>query len=410
MTSRPTLAAAFDPRVNALNFLRLALATSVIVGHAAGLTGFDLGRWQDLILNLPVDGFFALSGFLITRSWDRRPIWGRYLWHRALRIFPAFWVCLVVTAFVIAPMGTWLMQGSLDGFWGTPHGPFSYVWKNSLLYMNQYGIDPYQNGWNIPLWTLYWEFLCYLGLGVLGVLGIVPRHRRLVLVILLVLWAVLLTRTLFPHLDAQYFATRSRQDIVRLPFMFLCGSVLYLYSARIPLTRGLATLALALFLASYLLLPDFRVAGGLPLAYLLLWLGVHLPVRIGLRTDVSYGMYIYGWPMQQMLLIFGWGSVAWLAFSALSVAVTVPLAFASWSGVERWALRLKNWTPGRRSVAPDPGEPPAAQGGLGIGEGNRGESLAADTSTQAWAIAGVAVMITLLVLDLLLMLRGSSPL
>ena len=48
---------------------------------------------------VPVFGFSGISRFLVAGSAARNNV-GRYLWRRSLRIFPAFWICLFVTAFL----------------------------------------------------------------------------------------------------------------------------------------------------------------------------------------------------------------------------------------------------------------------------------------------------------------------
>ena len=102
IVGRKAIGVALDPKRNSLNFLRLVLAFSVVYAHASELGWFGL---HDVVVNdtglgtIAVYGFFGISGYLIAGSASRNSV-GRYLWQRFLRIFPAFWVCLVVTAFV----------------------------------------------------------------------------------------------------------------------------------------------------------------------------------------------------------------------------------------------------------------------------------------------------------------------
>lgn len=101
---RQTIGEALSLRHNSLNFLRLALALTVIVSHCVAFGAFGAwGSWQSFnrtpLGTLAVYGFFAISGYLIAGSvLSHGPV--RYLWQRFLRIFPAFWVCLIMTAFV----------------------------------------------------------------------------------------------------------------------------------------------------------------------------------------------------------------------------------------------------------------------------------------------------------------------
>ena len=126
-----------------------------------------------------------LSGFLITRS-RLRTSPGDYLLHRVARIYPAFVVVLVVTAFVFAPIALLIEQGSLAGFFTTPVTPFQYMWGNLTLYIDHYSIGatlqtvPYPGAWNGSLWTLFYEFLCYIVIWVLGFVAIFRRSPILV--------------------------------------------------------------------------------------------------------------------------------------------------------------------------------------------------------------------------------------
>jgi peptidoglycan/LPS O-acetylase OafA/YrhL len=368
--SGPTLSSSFDPRRNALNLLRLVLAAAVIFGHAALLGGYQLpGPVMLAVSELAVDGFFAISGFLIARSWLLHPDWRRYLWHRGLRILPGFWVCLTVTAFVIAPVAMLLRGESLSGFWLAADGPFGYVWRNSLLWIAQPDIvggpdwSGYPGYWNGSLWSLYWEFLCYLGLGLLGALGVLRRRRWLVLVAFVAVWLLTAVKNLVPGMDAEYFGSFNGQVIPRLALMFLAGCVLFLYAEYVPLNGPLAAAAALLTVAGLTSGLDLRLVGGLPLAYLLLWSACALPYRWGLRTDISYGVYIYAFPIQQTLFAAGLAAVGWLGYALLATTLTVPLAYASWRAVEHPALRLKSRAPGGPPRA-RPGQGALAMGAL----------------------------------------------
>src|SRR3954464_14054647 len=88
--SSKTLAAEFNPKLNALNAIRLLLAISVIVWHSFPLTGAAMPPKPvaQVLGEAGVDGFFAISGFLIVSSWMRHPQWWAYLKARFLRILP----------------------------------------------------------------------------------------------------------------------------------------------------------------------------------------------------------------------------------------------------------------------------------------------------------------------------------
>ena len=173
----------FDPRSNALNAWRLALATGVILCHSFPLTGRHLSYApaQQLINHVCVDGFFAISGFLITASWLSHPRVRDYLAARALRILPGLYVCLVVTAFVIAPIGVAIQGGSTARLLLST-GPIEYVLKNSAVAYLHGDVGGTPRGipvpglWDGSLWSLIYELCCYLGVAGLGVVGLVRRR------------------------------------------------------------------------------------------------------------------------------------------------------------------------------------------------------------------------------------------
>ena len=168
-----------------MNALRLFLAGLVLVSHTIQLStsGQDpLGRFTGSYVDLStvaVDGFFALSGFLIAGSYLSSPSVGRYLRRRALRILPGFWVCLLVTAGVLAPLSWWHERHTLSGFpVSGPDSAAAYVWSNAGLLIREFYIAGAFDGHvvNGSLHTLFYEFACYLMVAVIGVLGVLRRR------------------------------------------------------------------------------------------------------------------------------------------------------------------------------------------------------------------------------------------
>ncbi|WP_210480602.1 acyltransferase [Naasia sp. SYSU D00948] len=346
----------FDPRLNGLNLLRLILAAGVIFWHAFPLTGREIGFWpaRQLLGEIWVDGFFAISGFLIVGSWVSKPRVGRFLTARIARILPGFWVCLVVTALLLAPLGVWLSGGSLPGAYGPD--AIAYFFRNSLLYMNQWDIAgtpalvPYEGVWNGSLWTLFWEFLCYLGVLALGVLQLLKRRWTIPVVFLLALAAAVASVS---GIENHYVGLAGR-----FALMFAAGAVLYRFQHRIPVRGWIIGVAAVVVLASTFL-PNYRLVAAIPLAYVLLACGALIKdERLRMRNDISYGTYVYAFPVQQILA--GTALVAWspLLFGVISVVLTIPLAIASWFLVEKPAKRLAQ---PRRQPRPAPAVQPAGE-------------------------------------------------
>ncbi len=353
---RPTLAAVFEGP-NSIGAIRLMLAATVLLFHGWALSGHHtpaLGHHEYDAVAL--NGFFAVSGFLVTRSGARLSI-PRFLWHRALRILPGFWVCLALVALVVAPLGWWHDTGSLHGYpLGGPHGALHYITDNALLRMSFYDIAGTPTGtfypapgsgmpisWDGSLWTLWWEVLCYLGTAALAVTGLLRRRPVVVVGAVALLLAAI--HPLGP--DGALLPAPFSPDMARFGLHFLAGAVLYLYADRIPLSGRLAALSAVVFTASFFLVNQHLVS-ALPMAYLVAWLAVRLPLsRVGARNDLSYGLYIYGFPIQQLATVYGLHRLGAIAYLPLTTAVTVLLAAASWFAVEAPALRQKNWRPQR---------------------------------------------------------------
>lgn len=340
----------FDPRLNGLNALRLALALSVIVWHSFPLSGstIEFAPLRQFLSEAGVDGFFAISGFLIVGSWKRNPDWFRFIAARVLRIFPAFWLCLVVTAFAIAPLATtFVSQSSFGGALSIDN--VTYVLRNFALRIFQPDIDgtptgvPFPGSWNGSLWTLWWEFLCYLFVLALGILG-AYRFRLTVPATLVGSIALL---AVIQHWEVTNFYL---ENVARFGVMFAAGMLIEQYSHRLVVSWTWIVVALLITVAS-LWLPDYRLVGGLLWAYALIGGGALVKVRaLRLRNDVSYGTYIYAFPLQQLLASLGAEAIGVVAFALASILATIPLALGSWFLVERRALRLRPRANRRRRV------------------------------------------------------------
>lgn len=367
-----------DHRRNGLNGVRLVLALAVLVAHGWYLAGAGVGPHVagENIGGWAVFGFFALSGYLITASRWTRSL-GEYLVHRVARIYPAFLVCLVVTAFVFAPIGWYVAHGTLDGFFGTGTTPLGYVLNNVTLRMNAYDVAqtpagvPYPAAWNGSLWSLYYEFACYLLVGALGCLALVRRNAwgmgvALVASIVLKANEGLLGRYTGPNVDLTF--------LLKLVPFFLAGGLLWMLRDRVVLSWPGAVLAGVATIASVAFVPGWGAQlAAVPLAYGLLWCGAVLPLPSLLRRhDVSYGTYIYAFPVQQLLALAGAHRLGLAVYDLLAVVATVPLAVASWLLVERPVMRrarrgrtstpsttaVDDGAPGRAAV-PEPAPAPA---------------------------------------------------
>ncbi|MCA2265732.1 acyltransferase [Mycobacterium marseillense] len=339
----PTLAQVFDTRNNALNAWRLVLASGVILQHSWPLTGHKIyPPIQQLLTQVWVDGFFAISGFLITASWVRNPRLREYFVARILRIFPGLWVCLVVVAFVIAPIGVAIQGGSPAKLLLSP-APFEYVLNNAVLNVYFAGIDgtprnvPFPGVWDGVLWTLIFEFFCYIAIAVCGVAGLLKRRWPAPVAFVLFLVAAAIANYPVGALENIF------QMITRFALVFAAGVLLHQYQDKLPARWSLVAASAAVVVVAGLLVPNYRILAAIPLAYAVVVSGALIHnERLRLRTDLSYGVYIYAWPLQQLLVICGLGFLHPVAFTVIAAIATLPLAALSWFLVEKRALALKS--------------------------------------------------------------------
>lgn len=346
-----TFAALLSRRGNSFGFVRLALACLVILSHSWTLGGHGSEALQagtkETLGRLAVYGFFALSGFLIAQSYQSTGSVMRFFWHRALRIGPGYYACLLVTALVLSSMQRLWESGSLAGH-AQDIGAFLYA--NKTLRIHSYSIGktlsdhPYGYVWIGALWTLIYEFKCYVLAAVLGVTGILRRAPLLVLLGYVATLAAVAVET--AHEGALQSISPLWIDPPLIEFVpcFLAGMVAWLYRDRIRSSGALAALLFAGALVVLCAWPAwFTLAAVATVPYVTLYLAARLPIReLERHGDLSYGMYLYGFPVQQLLVTTGAASLGPVVFALLAIVATVPFAAGSWFLVERPMLRLKN--------------------------------------------------------------------
>lgn len=334
-----------DPsRDNDFDAIRLLAALAVLVGHAWPLTGTPHApRLAGLpVFELGVDIFFCLSGYLIATSWARAPHAVPFLLRRVFRIFPALIVVVLASVLVLGPLVT---TSTLPEYFGDP-GTWWYL--SNITLAASYPLpgvflgNPVEGVVNGSLWTLGPEFLCYLvvlALGLFALRSVRSELRRLlgfaVFGILLVVLQVV------PGL-----APAGAEDVLRVAVFFAGGAVLAeLDRLGMRVRRGAVAVAvLAVWLVAGALLPREVAAplAWLVLPYLVVGFGsASTPVvrRAARFGDLSYGLYLWGFPVQQTLAQVAPG-LPLAVDILLVVGITGVLALGSWWLVERRALAL----------------------------------------------------------------------
>ncbi|MEY2501597.1 MAG: hypothetical protein QOI07_1931 [Verrucomicrobiota bacterium] len=352
---------AFDPERNAFAFLRMVLALLVVFSHSYALGGFGrdpLAVITDGSHNLgeiAVAIFFLLSGFLLTRSGLRSDSIGRFLWHRFLRIFPGYWACLVVTAFIFSPLFVLSKHGAFSA-----NEALAYVRGNwAMFHLNGFNIEgvmnlcpatigsvldqnPHPLNINGSLWSLPYECACYLVLALFALVGVLRRARFAFVILYGGLWALYAFSFLDPEHFHQCFANRYFKPLLFLGLYFSAGSVCYLYRNSIPASKKLFVACLGLLTAG-LLFDSSELVAPITITYASLCLAFWLPIRrFDCHGDFSYGTYIYAFPVQQGLVLLGLHQKGLAVFFGASIIVTLLFAVLSYHGIERPSLRWRH--------------------------------------------------------------------
>ena len=352
---------------NSLGLIRLVLAATVIFDHAFPLGGFGadplylVTKGQASLGSIAVAGFFAISGYLIAKSGMSADVL-QFMWRRFLRIFPAYWVVLVFTAVVVAPV-LWVIGGkTLATFFRiAPDGPLHYITANWTLNIGTYGIydmlvktTPYgrEVGYSVfngSIWTLTYEWGCYLLIGVLVLFGILKRAKIVVPVITAFLFISQVVYMVKPSLVRSLFPLFNDQYTISLTLTFMVGACLAVYAKRIPYATGLGV-ASGLIMLLTMHYGGFALVGTIAGVYFVLYLGARLPAffhRVGATNDYSYGVYIYGFLVEQVLAFFGLYHLGYVPFSLIALVISLGFAWLSWHLIEKRAMSLKSWGPGR---------------------------------------------------------------
>ncbi len=336
---------------NNFNLLRLLAALGVIITHSYALLGLP----ERDILHTATHGllsfsrlgvyvFFVISGFLIANSLEHSPTAGSFFWKRFLRIFPALAVVLALTVFVLGPIMTVEPLRQYFSHLGT----YRYLVGGLTLYGLIYTLpgvfvnNIYPRAVNGSLWTLPYEWTCYVALACLASLF---KKRRAVTVALFIV-AILGIRVLVGHFRAGLVIPVLNLDtrqLIEWGILFFFGVLAldarkyiqftfvpaFIFAVELFLLRGKLGYYWMLVAIPYI---TFYLA-SLPLPEKIF--------RLFTKFDYSYGVYIYAFPVGQLVAGAFGRSLNVASLAALTMLGTLPLAMASWYLIEKPMLKLK---------------------------------------------------------------------
>lgn len=332
---------------NNFGLLRLSFALCVLVSHSFELVDGNRSREPLTYLfgtislgELGVAGFFIVSGYLIAQSLENSTSLRSYFWKRLLRIYPAFVVAFALCIFVVGPLSGADMNAVTAAGWAKQ---FLEMLKLDMPDLPGAFAGLHYPALNGSMWTIAYEFRCYLLLAVLGAVGLL-RLRWLLLSLTLIMLLFEAFHDFGDRAPLAYLIGLPK-DALRLTALFLAGSLFYSFRDSVAYGTGrvASMVALALIVCLFnsttatLALP---VLGG----YLIFWFafldGTPLLNAINNRTDLSYGIYLYAWPVQSLLIKSVPGITPWSVI-LLTTMATVCLALLSWHFIEAPSLKLK---------------------------------------------------------------------
>jgi peptidoglycan/LPS O-acetylase OafA/YrhL len=334
-------------RLNNFDFLRLFFSSAVIFSHSFPLTNNPeiiavITNNQIGLGGLSVEIFFIISGYLILNSlkYSKTPL--NFLWKRCLRIYPALFVMLLFSLVIIffAYKGENIfLEGDFK----------SYLPNNLKLYKVQYSVpnvfenNLYPNAINGSLWSLCYEFTMYIF--VLLLFYFKNKIKSL---------AIILTISFLFCVFAHYFNPNALVDffhyfylesnlVYKLTSCFIAGSLLSLIDLeKYNNFHNKIFLFLIIIISIYLNFYSYIFLFILPILVLLVGISYsktlnYIPHKIG---DISYGVYIYGFLIQQTLMNFYKFNPYTLFF--LSLTITYIISCFSWHYIELKCLRYKS--------------------------------------------------------------------
>ncbi|MBB4041501.1 peptidoglycan/LPS O-acetylase OafA/YrhL [Microvirga flocculans] len=345
-----TIAEALEEKSNNFDLLRLGAALLVLFSHSYPLSGtnfepiyYYLGGY-DTGGGWAVSAFFIISGFLVTQSLMRRSL-SSYIAARVLRVFPALAVVILLQTFALGPLLTKL---PLEDYFNSPR-TYAHLQKISVFFGSSYlpGVfseNPLRSV-NGSLWTLSIEVFFYGVLPCLALMGLLGRSVIVMIVALIVFYAIAVENygLGWNNQGGKIFPSVPMYSALKQGIFFLSGAALWIFRDRIKINVVIFMMSIfILFVIRNNQNKQYFLFFALPyiVIYLALVRPIHLPGH-GKVGDISYGVYIYAFPVQQLIIASLGRDIGPIILTAIATPITLIFAVFSWIYIEKPALSLR---------------------------------------------------------------------
>jgi peptidoglycan/LPS O-acetylase OafA/YrhL len=346
-SSAPTIGDRLDDHrgsTNGFDYLRIVLAVAVIGWHGVSTSygaGYELAfyvTWVRSIVYPILPMFFVLGGFLVAGSLFRTRSFSEYFLLRVLRFLPALLAVVTLSAVVLGPL---LTTEALPAYFFNEE--FFAYFLNVFAYFKGelpgvFADNPAPRTVNISLWTIPWEFGCSIALFAVMFCRKELRSRALVAVTVVALIAI----PTFLIAIGRGASLHLRPPGHLLALCFMTGTCFYVYRHKIPFNFPLFIGSVALSLLLFYGVRSAYIA-IIPITYVTIYLGVLNPPKFGFMksADLSYGIYLYGFVIQQTLMsLFPAARVWWINWTVSTILAALCASF-SWYLIEGPIMRRK---------------------------------------------------------------------
>lgn len=337
------------PINNNFDLIRLISAFLVLVHHSSSIlygkpVEFDPFHWLIGMNmgNLGVKVFFIISGFLIAKSWEHKKSIIDFALSRVLRIFPAAIVVVLLSTLLLGFISTLSYKEFIT------HPTTLQYFQNCSIYRVYHFLpgvfesNPI-SGVNGSLWSLPYEFTCYLFIGIAGLIGLI-KHKITSVICLgisligLIFFTPEINKIVIPVLGIDF------KTFYPHFLFFFSGMIYYQFRDKLKFNLWILVFALTLMIvARHLPFLSYSIK-VITLPYLILFFAFKKKIKPTFLTkqiDLSYGLYLYAFPIQQLIVYYFVNKLNLPTFIIISTITTLPFAYFSWRFIEKPMMSLK---------------------------------------------------------------------